>query len=167
MNSDKQTAKKPIKKGIFKIEYILIIVLIALLLCLFFSNSGLFKFLETNSSSASNNFESIMENKLEKTLSNIEGAGSVSVIISVDGTTKKEYLKNTQSKRENGVEIIEETTVFVNGKPHLVKENYPEVLGVVVICQGGDNVKVKMAITEVITTILPVTSENIRILKKK
>lgn len=167
MINDKSQQKKPIKKGIFKIEYLLIILLIILLLCLFFSNSGVFKFLETDGNNAEMNFETVMENKLEKTLSNIEGAGSVSVIISVDGTTKKEYLKNTQSKKENGVEIIEETTVLISGKPYLVKENYPEVLGVVIICQGGDNVKVKMAITEVITTILPVTSENIRILKKK
>ena len=105
--------------------------------------------------------------KLEKLLAEIDSAGSVKVMISVDGTAEKEYLKNTISKTENGVKVVEETTVFVNGKPQLAKEKYPEVLGVVVICQGGENIKVKMAITEVVTTVLPVASDNIRILKKK
>ncbi len=167
MSIDKQSAKKPINKGFFKFEYILIAILIVLLLCLFLSGSNLFGFNASKGVSETSNYEVIMEEKLENLLSKVDGAGSVSVIISVDGTTKKEYLKNTQTKKENGVEIIEETTVFINGKPYITKENYPEVLGVVVICQGGENVKVKMAITEVITTVLPVTSENIRILKKK
>ena len=167
MNSDKSSVKKPINKKIFKFEYLLILVLGVLLLCLFFSSSGVLSFAEKSSNSSATNYESSMEKKLENLLSVIEGAGSVNVMISVDGTTQKEYLKNSVTKTENGVEIIEETTVFVNGKPELTKENYPEILGVVIICQGGDDIKVKMAITEVITTVLPVTSENIRILKKK
>ena len=167
MNSDKQSTKKPINKRFFKIEYLLVFVLIILVLCLFFANSSTFSLFDNERETDAINYETLVEEKLEKLLSNIDGAGSVNVMLSVDGTTKKEYLKNTQTKKENGVELIEETTVLINGKPYLVKENNPEVLGIVVICQGGDNLKVKMAITEVITTVLPVSSDNIRILKKK
>ena len=167
MNNDKPSTKKPINKRIFKFEYILIAILVALLFCLFLSGSGFLSFEGSTAKTFSSEYESIMEEKLEKLLSDIDGAGTVSVMISTDGTAKLEYLKNTQTKRENGIEIIEETTVLVNGKPYVTKEYYPEILGVVVVCQGSENVKVKMAITEVITTVLPVTSENIRILKKK
>ena len=152
MNNDKPSIKKPINKRIFKFEYILVIILIILLLCLFVSGSGLFD-LFGSSQTSSTQYESVMEEKLEKLLSAIDGAGSVSVMISTDGTAKLDYLKNTQTKKENGVEIIEETTVLVNGKPYITKEYYPEILGVVVVCQGSENVKVKMAITEVVTTV--------------
>ena len=167
MTTEPKSVKKPINKRIFKIEYVLVIILVILLLFLFISSFKGFSFFNSETETVNSNFENTMEEKLEKILSTIDGAGSVSVMISVDGTTEKQYLKNSQTKKENGVEIIEETTVLVSGKPFLTKENYPEVLGVVVVCQGGENVKVKMAITEVITTVLPVTSENIRILKKK
>ena len=167
MTTEKGTVKKPINKRFFKIEYILAIVLIVLLLFLFFSNNDVLKLTDNSNVNTSIDYESQMEEKLESLISAIDGAGSVKVMISVDGSTEKEYLKNNVTKSQNGVEIVEETTVLINGKPQLIKENYPEVLGVVVICQGSENIKVKMAITEVITTVLPVTSENIRILKKK
>ena len=94
MNSDKSSVKKPINKKIFKFEYLLILVLGVLLLCLFFSSSGVLSFAEKSSNSSATNYESSMEKKLENLLSVIEGAGSVNVMISVDGTTQKEYLKN-------------------------------------------------------------------------
>lgn len=160
-------SKKPIKKGIFKSEYLLVVILIVLVCVLFLSNSGVFSLLQTTTTLSQENYETIMEQKLENLISEIDGAGAVSVVLSVDGTTLKEYLKNSQTKTENGVTYLEETTVLINGKPYLVKENYPKVIGVVIVCQGAENVKVKMAITEVITTVLSVSSENIRILKKK
>ncbi len=167
MITDKFTAKKPINKRIFKFEYLLVVILIILLFCLFFFTNGVLNFGDNSSATTLHNYETQMEEKLEKLLAEIDGAGSVKVMISVDGTAEKEYLKNTISKTENGVKVVEETTVFVNGKPQLTKEKYPEILGVVIICQGGENIKVKMAITEVVTTVLPVASDNIRILKKK
>ena len=39
--------------------------------------------------------------------------------------------------------------------------------GVVVVCEGANDLSVKLVITEVLTTVLDVSSENIRILKMK
>lgn len=164
--SDKLTKQKSTKKP-FKIEYVLVIVLIILISCLFLFNSGALNVFSSTKSSDTSSYENALEEKLVNLISAIDGAGSVSVLITVDGSNKQEYLKNTTTKMENGVKIIEENTVLINGKPYLIKEHNPEVLGIVVICQGGENVKVKMAITEVITTLFKIPSENIRILKKK
>ena len=160
-------SKLKTNKKAFKIEYILVVVLIVLISCLFLLNSGFFNIFSSSNTTKSESYETELEEKLSLLISAIDGAGSVNVLITVDGSIKQEYLKNTTTKHENNVKVTEETTVLINGKPQLVKEYYPEVLGVVVICQGGENVKVKMAITEVITTLLPISSENIRILKKK
>lgn len=164
--SDKISKVKTTKK-LFKTEYILVVILIVLISSLFLFNSGALSLFTSNNNSNSVVYEDILEEKLTSLISAIDGAGSVNVLITVDGSKKQEYLKNTITKVENNTEITEENTVLINGKPYLVKEHYPEILGVVVICQGGENVKVKMAITEVITTLLPISSENIRILKKK
>ncbi len=149
-----------------KFEYILVIFLAILALVIFFSTTKLdFGFSKNNNSSVST--EVSLEEKLEIILSNVKGVGKTIVSISIDGTTEEVILKNTETKNENGSIVTVESAVLVNGKPYVLKELSPKILGVVVVCEGADNINSKIAITEVLTTILGVSSDNIRILKMK
>ncbi len=155
---------KTIKK--IKLEYILVIFLAVLALVIFFSSTKLdFGFSTSNKSSTST--EISLEEKLENLLSNVKGVGKTIVSINLDGTAEEVILKNTETKNENGSVITVESAVLVNGKPYVLKELSPKILGVVVVCEGADNINSKLAITEVLTTILGVSSDNIRILKMK
>ncbi len=148
-----------------KIEYVLVVFLAILALVIFFSSTKLDFGFSNNNSTTSN--EVTLEEKLEKILSNVKGVGKTVVSINLDGTSEEVILKNTETKNENGSIVTVESAVLVNGKPYVLKELSPKILGVVVVCEGADNINSKIAITEVLTTILGVSSDNIRILKMK
>lgn len=156
--------EKKVKK--FKLEYFLIIILSLIALVIFFSSfSGGSTF---NLFSDTKSEESVdIESKLSKLISNIDGVGKTIITVNLDGSLEEIVLKNTETITENGKTITTENAVLINGKPYVIKEKPPKVLGVVVVCEGADNIKTKLAITEVITTCLEVSSDNIRILKMK
>lgn len=155
--------KKPLKK--LKIEYVLAVIIIAVVVGIFlFGNFNLSIFGSQNTTA---NYESELELKLENTIKNVQGAGKVSVVITTDGSSSEEVLKESVTTYENGVKTTKENVVMVNGKPYVIKTNAPKVVGVVVVCQGANDLSVKLAITEILTTTLNVDCDNIRILKMK
>ncbi len=162
MSKEKQ---KTVKK--FKIEYLLIIFLTILALVIFFSSTKLDFGLNFSKEKVESSLQTTLEEKLQKIISNIDGVGKALITINVDGTVEEVVLKNTESITQNGTTNISESVVLVNGKPYVLKELAPKILGVVVVCEGANNLNTKIAITEVLTTILEVSSDNIRILKMK
>ncbi len=162
MSKEKQ---KIFKK--FKIEYLLIIFLAILALVIFFSSTKLDLDFNFTKEKSDIDLQTTLENKLEEVLSNIDGVGKTLITINVDGTNEEVILKNSETVIENGSTLKSESVVLVNGKPYVIKELSPKILGVVVVCEGANNLSVKVAITEVLTTILEVSSDNIRILKMK
>ena len=55
----------------------------------------------------------------------------------------------------------------VNGKPVILGEVYPEVCGVVVVAQGGNKLKVKMALLSATMVFLDVEADKVEILAMK
>lgn len=162
MSKEKQKIAKK-----FKIEYLLIIFLSILALVIFFSSTKLDFGFNFSKDKTDINQLTTLENKLQEILSSIDGVGKTLVTINIDGTAEEVVLKNTETVTENGATLKSESVVLVNGKPYVIKELSPKILGVVVVCEGANNLNVKVAITEVLTTILEVSSDNIRILKMK
>ena len=160
---NKVEAKKTIKK--IKIEYVLAVILTVLIVGIFLFQSFDLSIFSNNNSTAS--YEIELEKKLENTIKNVKGAGKTSVVITTDGTSAEEVLKESVTTYENGVKKTTESVVMVNGKPYVLKTSNPKIVGVVVVCQGANDLSVKLAITEIITTTLNVDCENIKILKMK
>ena len=105
-----------------------------------------------------------LEEKLSTHLSKIEGAGKVSVIISVkEGLTTQIAVEKVVTTDSNGSKT-EETPVLVSGKPIILTEIYPEISGVIIIAKGADDLKVKIALLSATQTYLDVTSDKIEIL---
>ena len=155
--------KKVIKK--VKIEYILAVILTAIIVIIFLSGS--FDFSIISNDNKTQNYQTELENKLENTIKNVKGAGKTSVIITTDGTSYEEVLKESVTTYENGVKTTTETIKLINGKPYVLKTHNPNIVGVIVVCEGANDINVKLAITEILTTTLCVDCENIRILKMK
>lgn len=160
----KINAKNVIKK--YKIEYVFAVIITIVIAFIFlFGNVDLSLFSSNTNNSSS--FESELEAKLTKTIKNVQGAGKTNVVVTTDGTNKEEILKESITTYENGVKTTTESVVMVNGKPYVLKTYAPNVVGVVVVCEGANDLNVKLAITEILTTTLNVDCENIRILKMK
>ena len=71
------------------------------------------------------------------------------------------------TKQENQ----EESTVYAQGdgqdqSPYVSKELSPQIEGVVVVAQGGDQAVVKQNITEAVEALFGIESHKIRIMKK-
>ena len=144
-----------------KFEYVIIFIALIFVFILFLSSN--------NSSKVVNQKEiedyvMSLEEKLSTHLSKIEGAGKVSVIISVkEGLTTQIAVEKVVTTDSNGSKT-EETPVLVSGKPIILTEIYPEISGVVIIAKGADDLKVKIALLSATQTYLDVTSDKIEIL---
>ena len=105
-----------------------------------------------------------LENRLEKTLSEIKGAGNVSVVITVDSGKETVYASEKVTVSENGKTTVTESPILVNGKPVVVKENYPEIVGVLIVAQGANSISVMKNIQQAAVSLLNINLSRIEIL---
>ena len=127
-------------------------------------------------------YVSYLENKLEKVLSQMEGVGKVSVMITVsdNGTyvVEKDTTKNTTTTAENDSnggnrtvteqEMGESTIYIENGQektPYVQKENLPTIEGIVVVAEGGGSGKTISDISETIQALFSVEAHRIKVVK--
>ena len=125
--------------------------------------------------------EKAWEEKLEKILSSIEGAGAVDVIVQIDEEKRIEHEKNrTHEKRtvtegQNGAETIEEKITEElpmrreNGveSPIASRTLRPAIKGVLVVAEGGSSSAVREDIRDAVETATGVASYRIKVLAKK
>lgn len=164
MNEKKAGVKSFFKK--IKPEYVLLVAAAVAVIALFLSNYSCAK-TQTSADTAAEYVETL-EKKLSTELSKIEGAGKVSVIISVSRGMVSELATETTVTTSAGGEKKEVSSpLLVNGKPVILGELYPEICGVVITAQGGDKLKVKMAILNAAQIFLNVDAKKIEILTMK
>ncbi len=139
---------------------------------------------DTNTTSYNQNtYISEMENKLKEVLRKVSGAGNVEVMITTKGSTEKIPLKDHSSTEESldeedgegGSRIDhsaqrEESTVLVtneDGKsvPYILQELEPQIEGVVVIAEGGDNAMIKMDIMQAVEVLFDVPAHKVIVMK--
>lgn len=126
-----------------------------------------------------------LEDKLEDSLSYVEGAGKVKVMITLKESEQKivekdgpEELSDTVESdaaggnRTTGESRIEKTTIYTvdekgNSIPYVVKTIPPAVEGVVVIAQGADRLSVRQNIIEAIQVLFDIDMNKITVVKMK
>jgi len=123
------------------------------------------------------------EARLTALISTIEGAGTVSVMITAKSSgelvVEKDVVTGSNSLEENdsqggnrttNEENHSETTVFTDdntGKsvPYVVKEIEPQIEGIVVVAEGGDDLNVVNEITAAIGVLFDVPIHKIKVVK--
>lgn len=164
----------PIEKFISKIRntnyiYVILIIGVAVMLLSAGLGSGGRK---KEEKAVQTNQTFSQEDKLRDILSQIEGVGEVSVMITYDGSSEKAlaYETKTDKRAETsngyGGESTDEKAVMSGGEPVVVKDIYPEVKGVVVIAGGAGSPAVKQAICEAVSTSLGIAVHKICVLPK-
>ena len=125
----------------------------------------------------------VFESKLNKILSNIEGAGNVSVMISYktgvenipllntkDNSTVTEETSGTSVKKVQQGQL--ETNIIFNQEnngskePYISKTLMPQVEGVIVTCDGGGNSKVKSDVIKAVQAVTGVSEDKIQVFQK-
>jgi stage III sporulation protein AG len=108
-----------------------------------------------------------LEERLSNTLSKVKGAGKVSVVITVkSGIETVLAMNTTTTKTDNGIEVVE-TPIILNGKTVVLKEMYPEILGVLIVAEGADEISVLRKIQQATTSLLDINVNQIEILTMK
>ena len=108
-----------------------------------------------------------LENKLSKTLSEVAGAGNVKVIITVESGKETVFaMKTTTKEGINGVES-ETSPIIINGKPVVVKELYPKIIGVLIVAKGANNISVMNRLQQATISLLDINLNQIEILTMK
>ena len=130
-------------------------------------------------------YEESLSEKLESFLCQVDGVGNVRVLIKVKGTVERIVEKDepfteqvSNDRSEAGVTgssretVRDEVTVYEETQdgrqiPYVVKENAPEIEGVVIAAQGGDHPTVVQNIVEAVQALLQVEAHKIKVLKMK
>lgn len=125
--------------------------------------------------------EKVWEEKLEKILSSIDGAGAVDVIVQIDEEKRIEHEKNriherrTVTEGQTGAETIEEKITEElpmrreNGveSPIARRTLRPAIKGVLVVAEGGASSAVREDIRDAVETATGVAAYRIKVLAKK
>jgi len=165
MNSKEKIIEK-IKKN-KKIQYFIIVVAIGLGILFFISNFNN-NDVSNQSTSFVDNYVSNLEDKLTRSLTNVKGAGKINVVITVEsGMETVLAMKTTTTISENGKKEIVETPILVNGKTVVLKENYPKIIGVLIVCEGAENISTLSKIQQATMSLLDIKLDQIEILSMK
>lgn len=112
-------------------------------------------------------YVSNLERRLTNTLKTVDGAGNVSVVITVESGMETVLAMTTTTKQTVGGTETVETPLIVNGKTVIVKEVYPKIVGVLIVAQGAKNIAVLNKIQQATTSLLNINLNQIEILTMK
>ena len=149
-----------------KTQYVIVATIIAVITIIFAVN-----FISKDQNSENQNYaESYvysLESRLAGTLSKVKGVGKVSVLIQVDGGMETLLATKTVKTESGGKTQTEESPILVNGKTVVLKEIYPEIIGVIIVAEGADNITVMRKIQDATVSFLNVSLDKIEILSMK
>lgn len=137
------------------------------------------------SSSGDRDYAGYLEGRLEKVLSQMAGAGDVTAMVTLASSGEKVVEKDLEKgsetvtesdgqggTRTTGSATSAQTAVYAESEgqgqqPYVSKEMAPEVEGVVILAQGGDDPVVEQEITQAVQALFGIDTHKIRIMKKQ
>lgn len=115
-----------------------------------------------------------LEEKLSTALSKIQGAGDVTVLLTVQGGSRKVLAEDEHLQRDaDGSSSSQFSTVVVSGgagtgeSPVLVQQLYPKFQGALVVCSGGNDAAVRLKLMEAVSALTGLGADKISICKGK
>lgn len=113
-----------------------------------------------------------IEEQMEQILAKISGAGKVSVMLTDRSGEETVYQTDRQeSISAENQSVKTETVVTGNGsseRTYLIRQvNPPKYLGAVVVCQGADDPKIRLAIVDAVSKLTGLGANCISVLKMK
>ena len=113
-----------------------------------------------------------LEEKLETTLSKIDGAGEVTVALTLRTGARQILAQDVSSSDRDGDSSEERTTVVISGgsgreEAVALQQLAPQFQGAVVVCPGGDDPTVQLRLAEAVSDLTGLGADKISICKGK
>lgn len=110
-----------------------------------------------------------LEARLGQVLSRIEGAGEVSVMLTVQSGMERVLATDTSARQEEERRELEEQTVIISTddgeEAVLVTQRYPTFQGALIVCSGGEDPEVRLALTRAVAALTGLGSDRITVCK--
>ena len=114
-------------------------------------------------------YVSALNSELTEIISSIDGVGECKVMITLKNTKESVYARNSESSKSDSSNSENNEYVIYDGEngdsPLLLKEKFPSVEGVVVICSGGDNVMVKEKVIDCVCALFNISATRVSVAK--
>lgn len=118
----------------------------------------------SSSGQSASEYQAQLEQRLEKLISQMDGAGKTTVMVTLETGTEAVYALDTQS----GELQSQNTHVLLDDGSALTETVcLPQVRGVAVLCDGGGDVRVASRITELIGALLDLPSNRVCVEQRK
>jgi len=172
-----------------KIQYLAILLIVIVILVIYFSSGSLVSKKQENTAPAATpeapgtSMTDSIEEKLAATLSQIEGAGDVEVMITYESTSEivpafsvDKQTTTITDNRETGTsttntENTQSEVVTVGGSGGssalVLKEISPKIRGVIVVAEGADDITVRLNLLNAVQTLLNVGPRQVDVYKMK
>ena len=107
----------------------------------------------------------VFERKLEKTLSQVEGAGEVNVILTLDGGSRQVLARNQDRDSSGGGSNTVVTVGRGSGQQEAVpiQTVAPEFRGALIVCPGGGSASVRLRLIEAVSALTGLGSDRISV----
>ena len=111
---------------------------------------------------------------LEEILGQIQGVGTVRVLLTVDTDGERQLAQNTELRYSGSAAAPEDYSrtsepVLLDGGDReetvVTRTAYPTYRGALVVCQGGDRADVKLAVTEAVSALTGLSSDRVTVAK--
>lgn len=108
-----------------------------------------------------------LEEKLSQVLSKVEGAGQVSVVLTVRTGMERVFAEDvTASRTEDEAQSTSKAVILSTGAGEetvLISQNYPVFQGALIVCRGGDDPAVKLLLTQAMAALTGLGSDRITV----
>ena len=106
------------------------------------------------------------EKRIESALSRIEGAGKVTVILSLDSSEEREYARNLDSDRQSDTDSARSEqrseVARVGDEALTVRISYPRYRGALIVTEGSGS-GLKLAVTQAVAALTGLTTDRITV----
>lgn len=167
------TQGKKTLKALGRYKYVLLVIVAGLLLLLLPDSKKTTQSSESLSVSREEDFSvEALEEKLENTLSEIDGAGQVLVMLTVESGMKRVLAQDGSVEQDDSTAQRETETVVVSTGSGtqdvvLVQQIYPQFQGALVVATGGGDPAVRLKLTEAVAALTGLGADKISICKGK
>ena len=97
--------------------------------------------------------------ELENKLSQVSGAGNVVVLINWESSVEQVPAASTGSTGSSSV-------ITVGGQVYVLKSVYPKPIGVIIICDGANNISIKMSLISAVSSYFGIPENTITVLAR-
>ena len=110
-----------------------------------------------------------LEERLARTLSRVDGAGEVSVLLTVEQGVEQVLATDQRLEQGEGTVDQEEETVLISGENGeqavVLTQRGPTFQGALVVCPGGDDPQVRLTLTQAVSALTGLGADRITVCK--